>query len=81
MRTEELVKEVRKHAERFYNAGGWDVIVECWSDEDIRKGIEGCETLAEAVNPRKSSLAAAVSVWAERQADAEFHRREALGEV
>jgi hypothetical protein len=30
-----IVNTVRKHAELHYNDGGWDYVVEAWSDEDI----------------------------------------------
>ena len=31
---------VRKHAIENYNNGGWDFIVECYSDEDIQKVLD-----------------------------------------
>lgn len=71
-----LVQHVRQHAEAHYNDGGWDVIVECWDDAQIAEAIKGARTPAGAVKKLRS----VVSVFAERQADAEFHRREAIGE-
>lgn len=31
---------VRNHAIEHYNDGGWDFIVECYSDEDIQKVLD-----------------------------------------
>jgi hypothetical protein len=33
--TAALVQAVKAHATANYNHGGWDYVVECWSDEDI----------------------------------------------
>lgn len=73
---QEMVAAVKKHAEEHYNDGGWDVIVECWSAEDIAKAIEGCTSAKEAIR----LVGRIVGVYAERQADAEYHRRQAVGE-
>lgn len=80
--TAELVAAVRKYAQGAYDQGGWDVVVECWTDADIAQamvfygysdGIPYAVTnLAEAV--RDSVLAQVVGVWADRQADAENSR-------
>lgn len=40
------VAEVREIALKNYNRGG-DAIVECWTDEDIRKWIDNDGTLGE----------------------------------
>lgn len=34
-----MVAAVRKHAKANYNSGGWDFVVECWEDSDIRDVI------------------------------------------
>jgi hypothetical protein len=52
------VDEVKAYALEHYEDGGWDVIVECWSDDDI--------ALALADN----TLYAAIDIFADRQADA-----------
>lgn len=36
----ELVAAVRKYAELHYTRDGWDYVVECWTDDDIRETIE-----------------------------------------
>ena len=30
-----LIDEVKAHAQTNYDKGGWDVIVECWTDSEI----------------------------------------------
>lgn len=73
---QEMVAAVKKHAEAHYNDGGWDVIVECWSDDDIAAAIHRCTTANGAI----ALVSRIVGVYAERQADAEYHRRQAVGE-
>lgn len=65
-----------RHAEKHYNDGGWDVIVECWTTDEIAKQVRGCRTVKAAIQ-RMSDV---VGVWADRQADADYHRRQATGE-
>ena len=76
----ELVQYVKDWANFHYNDGGWDVIVECWEDKDIIKVLteDNATTEKEAL----ASFKGIVAVWADQQADADFHRREAqaLGE-
>lgn len=61
-----LVAEVRAYATDHYTDGGWDVIVECWSDADIAHAIGGATTLLGA----RRKLATVVSVFADHEADA-----------
>jgi hypothetical protein len=61
-----LVEQVKAHALAHYEDGGWDVIVECWEDEDIARQIGGARTLTGAL----AKLAPFVDVMADRQADA-----------
>lgn len=42
--TAELVKAVRDYALTWYHDGGWDLVVECWSDEEIEAAIQGAKT-------------------------------------
>lgn len=69
---DELVKALRAHALANYEKGGWDVIVECWSDEEIAKQLteDGAVTLEDAIK----SFAPQIEVWAERQAEADSYR-------
>jgi hypothetical protein len=64
--TTDLIAQVRVHAVRHYADGGWDVVVECWSDEDIREQIGRARTLKGAL----AKLAEVIDVYADRQADA-----------
>jgi hypothetical protein len=63
-----LIDAVKKHANEHYEDGGWDVLVECWSDKDILNHLNtyGARTEKQAVESFKT----VVSVWADRQADA-----------
>lgn len=46
---EQFIAAVRAHALANYNEGGWDFVVECWSDEDILDRIEGADSAEEAI--------------------------------
>jgi hypothetical protein len=54
--------EVMAYAEAHYNDGGWDVIVECWTLDDLRQ--------ARHLDGSWDGVLGAVDVWADRQADA-----------
>ena len=73
----ELIAAVKKHAEAHYEDGGWDVVVECWSDQELCGHI--IQAKAKTEKQAIMSFSSLVSVWSERQADADFHRREAIG--
>ena len=74
---DQLVKAVKDHATEHYNDGGWDVVVESWDDSEIAEHITeaGAKTSKQAI----ASFQSFVSVMAERQADAAYHRRQAVG--
>lgn len=36
----EIVEGVKAHALAHYNDGGWDVIVECWTDAEIGEHVK-----------------------------------------
>lgn len=42
--TEELVAAVKQYARNNWHKDGWDIISECWSDEEIAEEIKGCRT-------------------------------------
>lgn len=63
---QELVEAVKKYALDNYNAGGWDVIVECWSDAEIEETIGAARTPAGAIK----KVAVIVEIYADREADA-----------
>lgn len=65
--TKALVEAVKRHATEHYNDGGWDVIVECWSDDELAHTIRGAKTVRGALR----KVGTIVSVYADRQADAE----------
>lgn len=71
MITKELYDQIQAHATSHYTDGGWDVIVECFNQQEMAElldcVINGPEpTLEEALK----RLEPVVSVWADRQADA-----------
>lgn len=40
---------IRQHALVHYTEDGWDILVECWTDEYIAEHYRGCKTYEEAV--------------------------------
>lgn len=62
---QELVEAVKAHAAEHYNDGGWDVIVECWEDDQIAEQIGPARTVKGAL----AKFATVVDLWADRQAD------------
>jgi hypothetical protein len=66
MTTEALVSFIKAHALAHYEDGGWDVIVECWDDQDIITELGGAETEAEALQ----AFDFLISILADRQSDA-----------
>jgi len=65
---EEIIKFIKQYAQDHYSDGGWDVVVECWSDSDIREYLNSCKitTQPEALKQFKRI----VDLWADQQADA-----------
>jgi hypothetical protein len=55
----DLVAAVKKHAMNNYNTGGWDFIVECWTDDDIAAAI-GSATTAKAAIARVGRTASSL---------------------
>ncbi len=64
----QLIQAVKNHANENYEAGGWDILVECWEDEEIACVLkkDNCKTEKEAID----TFRPLVAVWADRQADA-----------
>jgi hypothetical protein len=44
-----FVEEVKDHALQHYEEDGWDIVVECYSDDEIANIIRGCSTKKEAI--------------------------------
>lgn len=63
-----LVEAVKAHATAHYNDGGWDVVVECWDDQQIAEQIVQCA--AGDATRAVDAFRGIVDVWADRQADA-----------
>lgn len=64
--TTSLVEAVKAHALAHYTDGGWDVIVECWDDDEIAEQIGDASTVEDAL----AAFAVLVDVWGDGQADA-----------
>lgn len=57
-----LVEAVKAHALKNYE-NGWDVIVECWEDEDIEEKLRDVVTEADAIRV----MNAIVNLWREQE--------------
>ena len=79
MYSEEIIQGVKDHAMAHYEDGGWDVVVECYTDDEIVDYLErhatypGCEPVTDVAGA-VAAFEDVVSVWADRQADAKYHR-------
>tara|TARA_Y100001951_G_scaffold32163_2_gene25291 strand:- start:475 stop:726 length:252 start_codon:yes stop_codon:yes gene_type:complete len=61
MDIKELVAAVRAHAVANYNKGGWDFVVECWSDKEIEETIRGTSDFDESpISPVITTAARAI---------------------
>jgi hypothetical protein len=69
-----LVEAVKAHALAHYNDGGWDFIIECWTDEMLAREItgDGATTASEAIK----AFEFFVDVMADRQAEADYQARQ-----
>lgn len=65
--TAELVERVRRYALDHYNDGGWDVIVEAYTDDELAALLGKTTTLAGAFR----KLQPIISIYVDREADAE----------
>jgi hypothetical protein len=63
-----LASTIASFALEHYEAGGWDVVVECWTTEEIDRHLQECNahTKWDAV----CAFRDITDVWAEKQADA-----------
>jgi len=52
-----LVSDVKEYALRNYNKDGWDICVECYSDDDIASIIYGAVSERIAISKMKNYLA------------------------
>lgn len=49
LRPREILPLLKAHADKHYEEDGWDVFVECYTDEERLKMIGRCFTLAGAI--------------------------------
>jgi len=59
--------QVMEYAKAHYDEGGWDVIVECWDNDQLNELLADC--YGDEVRAW-SSIVSLVDVWSDRQADA-----------
>lgn len=59
------VDRIKKHALVCYNEDGWDILVECWTDDYISEHCRDCSTYEEAL----SSISSVLSVMSEYRYD------------
>ena len=64
--TQTLVGFIKDYALKHYEGGGWDVVVECFTDAEIADTIGDAKNTTEAL----ASFEYMVEVWSDRQADA-----------
>lgn len=67
-----MVEAVIEHATAHYEDGGWDVIVECWTPDDIKEVLMNENQLTPVRTPAQAIAVfePLVDIWADRQADA-----------
>ena len=63
-------ERIRQHATVHYTEDGWDILVECWTDEYIAEHYRGCKTYEEAVVAISNVLATMDGYRSEVQAEA-----------
>jgi hypothetical protein len=51
-----LIEAVKKHAIENYEINGWDIVVECYSDEDIFTVIGNARTISGAIKKLKDDF-------------------------
>jgi len=56
MTQQDLIDGVRNHARVNWGKGGWDILYECWDDQDIAQHIGGARTLRGAIAACKRVL-------------------------
>lgn len=56
LEVEFLVRAVRRHADKHYDNDGWDILVECWSDDEIAEVIGGARITPRAILKVRAAL-------------------------
>ncbi len=65
-RKETFVNRVKSHALENYSKG-WDVVIECYTNEELGKSIGAAETIEEAIQ----NVAFDVNLWNEKKEEVE----------
>jgi len=74
MDLQSLIAYIRRYANDHYNSRSvaWDVLVECWSDEDIAEELGDVRTERGARRALRPTLRAIASVRMDVQAEADY---------
>jgi hypothetical protein len=52
----DLVAAVRRHALDHYEKDGWDIVVECWSDDEIAAELATARTVTGAIKAVRKAV-------------------------
>lgn len=69
----ELIAAIRAHAIANYEIEGWDILTECWSDEEIEAEMNGAETEETAIRAVRGALLELDAWRREQMADARYN--------
>lgn len=71
---EELVKAVKAHARAHYSEDGWDNIVECYEDSELRELLEEQSPVPTTPEEAIKAVHKIVKLWHEREKDIQAER-------
>ena len=64
----DFVEDVKRYATRNYERSGWDILIECYTDEDIATLVEKCLTIEGAIKKCRAEVKPQADHRAEIQA-------------
>lgn len=70
VKDQDLVDAVRAHAVEHYEEDGWDYVVECWEDWEIRAVVRGSRSEGQAIRKVRKQVRALSDHRREIQAEA-----------
>ena len=53
---QDMIEDVKFHAQLWYDTDGWDYVVECWSDVMIAEEIKRCRTSKGAIRKIRAAV-------------------------
>ena len=66
----QYVTAIKAHAIAHYEIDGWDYVVECYDDAEIRDVIKNCRTIAGAIRTMRAHIKPRADYRADIQAEA-----------